>query len=121
MVVYKLLRAASNVLAFSASRRAATASGVSLGGWTGAGAGRTAAGFFAGFFLVATTSTVGKVTDVCAALVPLRQWNDARARTAQKDHAADTAGHANPRSKGLAVTPHGKFAGFGLGCNIITL
>ena len=48
--------------------------GSSLAGWTGAGAGRvTATLFLAGFFLVATTSTVGKVTEVCAKPIPPRQ------------------------------------------------
>ena len=81
MVVNKLLRKASNVLAFAASSRAAAASEVSLAGWTGAGAGCAPAWFFAGFFLVATTSTVGKVTEVCAKPIPARQQCNARAET----------------------------------------
>jgi hypothetical protein len=71
MVVYKLLRAASKLVAFAASSRAAAASGVSLVGSAGAGA---------GCFSGASTLMVGKATGVCAKLAPPRHQNNARAQ-----------------------------------------
>jgi hypothetical protein len=65
----------------------------------------TTSWFFAVFFLVATTSTVGKVTVVCAEPIPPRQQSDVSAELLNRSTRPIRL------DMDLAVTPHSKITG----------